>query len=67
MPMLTENKEWMTTTEATRYLQISTATIARMIREGRIKTHSHPLDRRKKLVRTEDVLALKQQALRLAA
>ncbi len=65
--VLSEKKEWMTTTQATRFLAVSTATIARMIREGRIKTYPHPLDRRKKLVRAEDVLALKQEALRMAA
>lgn len=60
-------KEWMTTTEATRYLEVSTATMARMIRDGRIKTYPHPLDRRKKLVRRDDIIGLKQEALKMAA
>lgn len=60
-------KEWMTTTEATIYLGISSKTMTRLIREGLIKTHNHPLDRRKKLVRFADVSTLKQAAERLAA
>jgi excisionase family DNA binding protein len=60
-------KEWMKTTEATRYLGVSTATMARMIRDGRIKTYQHPLDRRKKLVRRDEVIYLKQEAERMAA
>lgn len=60
-------KEWMTTTEATRYLEVSTATMARMIREGRIKTYPHPLDRRKKLLRHDDIIGLKQEAQKMAA
>jgi len=60
-------KEWMTTTEATNYLGISSKTMTRLIREGMIQTHSHPLDRRKKLVRFADVATLKRAAERLAA
>jgi excisionase family DNA binding protein len=60
-------KEWMTTTEATVYLGISSKTMTRLIREGLIQTHNHPLDRRKKLVRFADVATLKQAAERLAA
>lgn len=60
-------KEWMTTTEATNYLGISSKTMTRLIREGVIQTFNHPLDRRKKLVRFADVAMLKQTAERLAA
>ena len=67
MKILGKDREFMTTTEATRYLNISTATMARLIREGRINTYLHPLDRRKKLVRSADVYNLKQEADRLAA
>jgi hypothetical protein len=62
-----ENKEWVTTTAATTYLGISTSTMARLIRSGALKTHPHPLDRRKKLVKVADVVALKEEADRVAA
>ena len=60
-------REWMTTTEATAFLRVSTKTMTRLIREGVIATHSHPLDRRKKLVRVAEVVQLKRQAEILAA
>ncbi len=60
-------KEWMTTTEATGYLGISSKTMSRLIREGTVKTHDHPLDRRKKLVRYADITRLKEAAERTAA
>jgi excisionase family DNA binding protein len=60
-------KEWVTTTEATAYLGVSTKTMSRLIRDGVIKTHDHPLDRRKKLVRFADIFELKAKVDRLAA
>jgi excisionase family DNA binding protein len=60
-------KQWMTTTEATSFLGISSKTMSRLIREGVLKTHDHPLDRRKKLVRYSDVSRLKEAAERAAA
>jgi excisionase family DNA binding protein len=60
-------REWMTTTEATGYLGISSKTMTRLIREGAIETYNHPLDRRKKLVKFADIALLKQAAERLAA
>jgi DNA-binding MarR family transcriptional regulator len=60
-------KQWMTTTEATIFLGISSKTMTRLIREGVIKTHDHPLDRRKKLVRYADISRLKEAAERAAA
>ncbi|HEX8720744.1 MAG TPA: helix-turn-helix domain-containing protein [Pyrinomonadaceae bacterium] len=60
-------KEWITTTEATAYLGVSTKTMSRLIRDGVIKTHDHPLDRRKKLVRFAEVAELKARVDRLAA
>lgn len=60
-------KEWMTTTEATSFLGISSKTMSRLIREGVVKTHDHPLDRRKKLVRYADIARLKEAAERAAA
>ena len=62
-----KEREWMTTTEATAFLRVSTKTMTRLIRERVIATHSHPLDRRKKLVRVADVVQLKKQAEILAA
>ena len=62
-----EVKQWMTTTEATSYLGVSSKTMTRLIREGIIRTEEHPLDRRKKLVRLADIVRLKQAAERLAA
>jgi DNA-binding MarR family transcriptional regulator len=60
-------KQWMTTTEATSFLGISSKTMSRLIREGVVKTHDHPLDRRKKLVRYSDITRLKEAAERAAA
>ena len=60
-------KEWITTTQATAYLGVSSKTMSRLIRDGVVKTHDHPLDRRKKLVRLADLSALKAEAERLAA
>lgn len=42
-----ETRQWMTTTEATSYLGVSSKTMTRLIREGIIRTEEHPLDRRK--------------------
>lgn len=60
-------KKWMTTTEATSYLGVSSKTMARLIRDGVIRTHNHPLDRRKKLVRFIAIARLKEAADRVAA
>ncbi len=60
-------RQWMTTTEATAYLGVSTKTMSRLIREGVVETHGHPLDRRKKLVRFVDIARLKEAADKLAA
>lgn len=60
-------KEWITTTQATAYLGVSTKTMSRLIRDGVIKTYDHPLDRRKKLVRFGDVAELKARVDKLAA
>jgi DNA-binding MarR family transcriptional regulator len=57
----------MTTTEATSFLGVSSKTMARLIRDGVVKTHDHPLDRRKKLVRFADITRLKEAADRAAA
>lgn len=60
-------KEWVTTTQATAYLGVSTKTMSRLIRDGVIKTHDHPLDKRKKLVRFAEVAELKARVDKLAA
>jgi excisionase family DNA binding protein len=60
-------KEWITTTQATAYLGVSTKTMTRLIRDGVIKTYDHPLDKRKKLVRFADVAELKERVDELAA
>ncbi len=62
-----ETRQWMTTTEATSYLGVSSKTMTRLIREGIISTVEHPLDRRKKRVRLADIIRLKKAAERLAA
>ncbi len=61
------SKEWVTATQATAYLGVSTKTMSRLIRDGVVRTQSHPLDRRKKLVFLEDVTRLKEEAERVAA
>lgn len=67
MNNIRQTREWMTTSEATNYLRVSTKTMARLIREGVVTTYSHPLDRRKKLVKISDIASLKDTADRLAA
>lgn len=67
MQNMKQSKEWMTTSKATAFLGISTKTMARLIREGVIRTYPHPLDRRIKLVRIADVDLLKKTADQLAA
>jgi excisionase family DNA binding protein len=67
MTRVKKTTRWMTTTQATSYLGVSSKTMARLIREGAVETHNHPLDRRKKLVRFADVLRLKEAADRVAA
>jgi DNA-binding MarR family transcriptional regulator len=61
------HKEWITTTQATAYLGVSTKTMSRLIRDGIVKTYDHPLDKRKKLVRFADIAELKDRVDRLAA
>ncbi|HEX8144156.1 MAG TPA: helix-turn-helix domain-containing protein [Pyrinomonadaceae bacterium] len=60
-------RQWMTTTEATSFLGVSSKTMARLIRDGILKTHDHPLDRRKKLVSFADITRLKEAADQAAA
>lgn len=59
--------EWMTTTDATKFLGVSTKTMARLIRDGQVATRPHPWDRRKKLVRVADIVQLKEDAALVAA
>jgi len=62
-----KSRQWMTTTEATEFLGVSSKTMARLIKDGVVKTHDHPLDRRKKLVSFSDITRLKEAADRAAA
>ncbi len=50
----------VTVEEARKELGISKVTIARLIKEGIIKTESNPLDRRSKLVRRQELDRLKE-------
>jgi DNA-binding MarR family transcriptional regulator len=48
----------ITTTEARLLIGVSTAKMARLIKDGEIHTYPNPLDRREKLVSKSEVLAL---------
>lgn len=60
-------QEWVTTTQATAFLKVSSKTMSRLIREGAVETIDHPLDRRKKMVRTSDLIKLKDAVEKIAA
>jgi hypothetical protein len=49
----------ITTSEARELIEVSAVTMARLIRDGIIRTFPDPLDRRVKLVSRAEVLALK--------
>lgn len=53
-----QRPDFITASEARRLLGVSKPTLARLIREGALPTTDSPLDKRVKLVRTSDVLAL---------
>lgn len=54
-----QTPEFITASQARRLLGVSKPTLARLIREGALPTTDSPLDKRVKLVRTSDVLALR--------
>jgi DNA-binding MarR family transcriptional regulator len=51
--------DFITTSEARELIDVSAVTMARLIRDGIIRTFPDPLDRRVKLVSRSEVLALK--------
>jgi len=57
--MLTMSSEYMSLTEAQIYLGVSKIKMSKLAREMGLKVFTDPLDRRKKLVRREDVERLK--------
>lgn len=54
------NGDYLTLREAQEALGVSNYTIWRMVKEGRLAVHTTELDRRKKLVKREDVERLKK-------
>ena len=48
--------------EAMRRLGVSNHTIARLVREGYLRTYPNPLDKRQKLVKVDDVERLRRPA-----
>jgi hypothetical protein len=54
--------EYMSTTQARKLLNVSPAKMARLIAEGVLTYYIHPLDKRKKLVKMQEVQALKERA-----
>ena len=52
----------MTTGEAREYLNISRAKMAKLIRDGVLKTEDDPLDERIKLIRKSDLDALRKRS-----
>ena len=47
-----------------KYLGVGWRVVARLLKEGKIKTIQDPLDHRRKLVRTSDLDRLKQTSLK---
>jgi excisionase family DNA binding protein len=50
----------MTLTEAARYLGISRVTMSALVRRGKVKVMTDPIDTRKKLVKLADLDKLKE-------
>jgi DNA-binding MarR family transcriptional regulator len=48
--------------EAMKRLGVSNHTVARLVREGYLKTYPNPLDKRQKLVKIDDVERLRRPA-----
>ena len=53
-------EEFLLLKDAMKYLGISKAKIWRLVKEGALPTYSDPLDKRKRLVRKEDIEKLRQ-------
>ncbi len=60
---LPEKKKRMKLSDAAAYLGISAAKISRLIRAGELSYSVDPLDRRRKIVRVEDLDRIKDQSL----
>ncbi len=54
------SEEYMTLQEAREFLGISRPTMWRVLKDGDLPVYADPLDKRKKLVKREDVERLKQ-------
>lgn len=52
--------EYMTMTEARKYLGVSKTKIRHLVKANDILVHQDPLDHRKRLVKREDIEKLKQ-------
>ena len=64
MSTINAEEEWMTSGEVQRYLGVSTTTVARMIRNGKLHAREDAIDKRLKLVRRADVEKLAQHSIR---
>lgn len=51
---------YVTLTEASEYLGVSTVKVWSLVKSGKLITYENPLDMREKLVRCEDVEKLKE-------
>ena len=56
--------EYVTMAEARELLGVSNFTMWKLVKDGQVVAYQSQLDRRKKLIRKEDVVALKTQAPR---
>jgi len=52
--------EKMTLTEAARYLGVSRVTMSALVKRGKVKVATDPLDTRKKLIKVTDLNKLKE-------
>lgn len=59
--LMLEKSEYMTAKEAQEALQLSSARMARYMKNGELRWFSWPRDRRVKLIRREDVERLREQ------
>jgi predicted XRE-type DNA-binding protein len=56
---MTQENVWITLSEAARLLEVSRPKVSTLVSSGLLKTKDDPLDKRAKLVKREDVLALR--------
>jgi len=55
--------EMKTFTQAAAYIGVSLPKLRQLVEERKIKVESHPLDRRKKMLRVSDLRKLKEAGL----